>query len=132
MIGDLSFGEPFGCLKDGKYHYWVSNVFQGVKAVPYVHALLYMKLKWAALKLTPPSLRKAKDDSDRDAFEKVERRMARQQDKTVADRRDFLSYILSNDGLKGMTKPELQQSAIILIIAGSETTYGHPISHAAS
>jgi hypothetical protein len=32
IIGDLAFGEPFGCLEDGEFHFWVSLIFETVKA----------------------------------------------------------------------------------------------------
>lgn len=32
IIGDLAFGEPFGCLDMGKFHEWVAMIFETVKA----------------------------------------------------------------------------------------------------
>lgn len=37
-IGDLAFKEYYGCLDDGKYHYWVTLVFKAVKAGALVQA----------------------------------------------------------------------------------------------
>lgn len=31
VIGDLAFGEPFGCLSESNYHPWVATIFQSVK-----------------------------------------------------------------------------------------------------
>lgn len=31
IIGDLAFGEPFGCLEEGNYHPWVRTIFQMVR-----------------------------------------------------------------------------------------------------
>ncbi len=31
IIGDLAFGESFGCLEESRYHPWVDAIFQGVK-----------------------------------------------------------------------------------------------------
>ncbi|KAF5556063.1 hypothetical protein FNAPI_5854 [Fusarium napiforme] len=120
VIGDMSFGEPFGCLQSNTYHTWVANVFQGVKQIPYVHLLMYLKITWLVTKLTPKRLRDAKNDSDADAYEKVSRRIALQKEGT--NRKDFLSYMLRENHDSGMTVPELQETAVILIIAGSETT----------
>ncbi|KAK2005212.1 cytochrome P450 [Colletotrichum eremochloae] len=33
IIGDLAFGEPFGCLDDKSYHSWVSITFDRVKFI---------------------------------------------------------------------------------------------------
>lgn len=35
IIGDLAFGEPFGCLEIATYHPWVALVFNSVKNVWY-------------------------------------------------------------------------------------------------
>jgi cytochrome P450 len=32
VIGDLSFGESFGCLDEGQYHWWIPLIFDAVKA----------------------------------------------------------------------------------------------------
>lgn len=32
VIGDLAFGEPFGCLENSTYHPWVALVFLGMKS----------------------------------------------------------------------------------------------------
>lgn len=32
VIGDLAFGEPFGCLKNADYHPWVKLIFEHMKA----------------------------------------------------------------------------------------------------
>ena len=39
VISDLSFGEPFDCLKDKTYHPWVAMIKAGSKAVSLVHVL---------------------------------------------------------------------------------------------
>ena len=31
VIGDLAFGEAFGCLENSSYHSWVAIIFQGIK-----------------------------------------------------------------------------------------------------
>lgn len=38
IIGDLAFGEPFGCLRDGIWHRWIRNIFASLKAANYVRA----------------------------------------------------------------------------------------------
>lgn len=32
VIGDLSFGESFGCLDRGESHFWITLIFDAVKA----------------------------------------------------------------------------------------------------
>lgn len=35
VIGDLSFGEPFGCLEKAQHHPWINVIFQQVQAVAF-------------------------------------------------------------------------------------------------
>lgn len=39
IIGDLAFGESFGCLQAGEYHPWVALVFDNVKAVSFMTSI---------------------------------------------------------------------------------------------
>lgn len=32
VIGDLAFGESFGCLDKGEFHFWIKLIFEAVKA----------------------------------------------------------------------------------------------------
>ena len=38
IIGDLGFGEPFDCLKNGAYHPWVSMIFDAFKMLAFAAA----------------------------------------------------------------------------------------------
>lgn len=38
VIGDLAFGEPFGCLQDGTYHPWVDIIFKSIKNLAFLNA----------------------------------------------------------------------------------------------
>lgn len=38
IIGDMAFGEPFGCLRDGVWHDWVSLITITIKAGAYEQA----------------------------------------------------------------------------------------------
>jgi len=76
--------------------------------------------------MTPKSFAEAKRASDADAYAKVDRRIAKQVETATANRKDFLSYILRQSETKGLSKPELQETAAIFIIAGSETTSVNP------
>jgi cytochrome P450 len=119
LIGDLAFGEPFNCLCDESYHFWVRNVFQNVKANSLFNAAKdYPGVLSLVQLLMPRSLKEARDNHVKLTVERVEARMALE-----TDRPDFLSPILNNhDDKAGMTKPELMGIANLLIIAGSETT----------
>ncbi|KIW76438.1 hypothetical protein Z517_11184 [Fonsecaea pedrosoi CBS 271.37] len=121
ITGDLAFGEPFGCLQETQYHEWVKQIFQGVKVYPWMQAIVYYGLLPVAKLLAPKEQQRAKEEADAKAYAKLDRRIAR---KDQIQRKDFMNYILreNKQGSAGMTMPEIQETAVILIIAGSETT----------
>lgn len=120
IIGELAFGESFECLRSNALHPWIDNNFLFVKD----------SLNWAACadlpwplnkivyRLTPSEIRNALYEANDFAKEKASARMARDS----VDRVDFMSYILKHNDEKGMTKPEIENNARFLILAGSETT----------
>ncbi|KAF5963416.1 Isotrichodermin C-15 hydroxylase [Fusarium coicis] len=119
LIGDLAFGEPFGCLKDGEYHPWVSMIFSGVKSAAY--SLLLRRLPYLApLKplFVPRKLFQARHENGRLSIEKAQKRVKA----GSTSRPDFMSFILRHNDEKGLSEVELGENAIILIIGGSETT----------
>ncbi|ETS83892.1 hypothetical protein PFICI_05768 [Pestalotiopsis fici W106-1] len=121
VIGDLAFGEPFGCLETSNYHYWVSMIFEQLpqaqilsqlrRAYPLVGSLLGSVLRLLAFK---------KIKVNRDLTElKVRKRVALE-----SMRPDFMDSMLGEDtdGTPRMSFEELCGNANLLIIAGSETT----------
>lgn len=118
VMGDLTYSQPFGCLKSGGYHEWVASIFQGVKGIPFMQAALYLNIAWLRKYVTPKKLVEAKEESDRNAFDTLDKRIAMGSDA----RKDIMSYILRNNTDRSMETGEIQQTAIIMMIAGSETT----------
>ncbi|KAM5347567.1 hypothetical protein ACJ41O_007391 [Fusarium nematophilum] len=118
IIGDLAFGEPFGCLDSGGYHPWVRKIFESVKIIPFAVAVERLGLGKTMYMLTPPSLKKSEEEhfqlSKATALKRIESRNT--------DREDFMSYILRHNDEKGMTESEIAATSRVLIIAGSETT----------
>lgn len=116
MIGDLAFGEAFGCLESGTYHPWVAAIFDNVKASAWFRAVGYYPIVGRMLKpLIPKALVEKRKTHHQMTLEKVRRR---QEQKT--DRSDFLSGFLV-DGADA-SDDEMINTARTLIIAGSETT----------
>lgn len=126
IIGDLAFGEPFGCLDRGAFHSWVALIYESVK----VGALEQATRRFAPvgswtqntlLKLIPEQLRQRRRNHLTNTREKVLRRL---NEKKHTEHRDFIYYILRQQEKKGY---ELHDNEIILngalfIVAGSETT----------
>lgn len=95
IIGDLVFGEPFGCLQDTCYHPWVSMILGSVKQTMF---LVQIRRNWPALDLfirqhLLPYI--APNRAKHYAFlcEKIAKRKA-----VTEDRPDFMRPMLGKDG----------------------------------
>ncbi|KAJ0414321.1 cytochrome P450, partial [Aspergillus carlsbadensis] len=118
LVGDLAFGDAFGCLKNSRFHQWVQMVldyFYTTMLLQVVHR--FRPLNRLLALLLPPSLVEKKERHSRMALEKVRARTA-----TAADRRDFVHYMRSAVEAGTITSEELEMQSSILILAGSETT----------
>ena len=119
LIGDLAFGEPFGCLESEGYHPWVASIFGGFK----LSALNQARKRFPWLMpftqyLLPRKLLKAQMEHFSMSFAKARQRAM----SGYKDREDFMSYILRHNDERGMTPDEIGENSNILIVAGSETT----------
>lgn len=120
IISDLALSQPFGSLESGDYHFWISNVFKGIKtstmlsfgtAYPILRAIMPHAFRLF------PSINEARRRHTEYTQAALQKRLA-----AKAEKKDFMSYIPgSNDGV-GMTSGEINANARMFIIAGSETT----------
>ncbi|KAJ5413640.1 hypothetical protein N7509_000267 [Penicillium cosmopolitanum] len=118
IIGDLAFGEPFGCLKDSEYHPWVSTMFQSIKTGAFLRALsIYPILAFLIRKAMPKRLIQKRIQHYQLSKERVNRRL-----EMNTSRPDFISYILRYNDERTMDTSEIQTNAALIIQAGSETT----------
>ncbi|XHG03733.1 hypothetical protein AWENTII_007026 [Aspergillus wentii] len=118
IIGDLVFGEPFNCLRDNRYHPWVSIVFGGMKSSTILRgASLYGCLAPIIKSLIPKSVLQKRMEHHRMTQDKLNRRL-----EMKTTRPDFMTYVLRYNDERGMTQRELEANSSLLIIAGSETT----------
>ncbi|KAJ5991615.1 isotrichodermin C-15 hydroxylase [Penicillium canescens] len=118
IIGDLSFGEPFGCLQNSNYHPWVSMVFENVKAGTICRVISRLPGGNFLLGLLAPrSLIDAKDNHEKLTVEKVDARIEKSN-----DRPDFFANILKHQNTeKEFPRGKLYSNASFIIVAGSET-----------
>lgn len=117
IIGDLTFGEPFGCLDNSYYHPLVSAIFDNLKGGTYIRALKYLPYGQKLTSLfVPKGLLEKRKTYTEITVEKVKHRIG-----LTEERPDFLGNILRRKE-KGFTYPELLSNSSILIMAGSETT----------
>ncbi|KAM5361367.1 hypothetical protein ACJZ2D_013137 [Fusarium nematophilum] len=117
LIGDLAFGEPFGCLDSGGYHPWVRLIFESVKATPYRFVAKRLGIGRLAAHLLPKKTKLAFREHRQLCHSTASARMERD-----TKRPDFLSYILRHNDEKGMVRGEILELSDGLIVAGSETT----------
>lgn len=140
IIGDLAFGESFGCLENSDYHPWVRLIFDDIKVGIYFFVFKSYKLLEPLLKMfVPKSLLDKRVAHYQLIEEKLDRRIA-----MGTPRPDFAQSMLNKTGdevspspfppfssmscqltqisHKALTRTELIMHSRLLIIAGSETT----------
>jgi cytochrome P450 len=77
----------------------------------------YPWLSWLLFALLPKSAHKAAEEHFALSCDKVQRRIDKE-----TDRKDIFSHVLTLNDEKGLSLPELQATAAIIILAGSEST----------
>ena len=137
VIGDLSFGESFNCLRDERLHPWVAALFKALQFVVFVSVTMQFPPADRALRACiPKSMLQGRNTLLGQSAETVNRRLGRD-----TDRKDFMHYILKQTDDKGMSAAEIHGNAASLIVAGGETSSGiltgalylllaHPAHHA--
>ncbi|KAJ3944105.1 uncharacterized protein N0V96_005629 [Colletotrichum fioriniae] len=120
VIGDLAFGEPFGCLEDSTYHPWVDLIFKSIKNMAMLTS--FRRLPWLKplLMLTLPKELMGKYAQNR----KLSREKLRKRLELGKSRPDFVDAMIRKSESAGqiMSFEEMTSNAMVLIIAGSETT----------
>ncbi|KAK4941899.1 hypothetical protein LTR10_018229 [Elasticomyces elasticus] len=120
LIGDLSLGQAFGCLRKSELHPWVRmqfllnqsfSFFMTASMIPFGFKLFDLILGNGVLK--------ARDEHVKLTDQAVKKRLA-----TKTDRPDFLYFMQRDIGSEGdrLSVDELVSNAGALISAGSETT----------
>jgi cytochrome P450 len=121
LIGDLGFGEPFGCLESEGYHPWMSLIFNSLKAATQFATLRFYPPFDTMLQLMiPTSVKKMADEHWQLVVDKLDRRLNLEK-----DRPDLISPVQKRNREApgdGLELGELQATASLIIVAGSETT----------
>lgn len=120
IIGDLVFNWSFDCLRNEAYHEWIPFILTSIKTVIISSELCRYPgvahlLKWMFRSQMLASRQKAL------AFtaDRVSHRIT----SPTEDRMDFLGYILRHESKEtGMSRAEIEATANVLVLAGSETT----------
>ena len=116
VIGDLAFGESFGCLDEGEFHWWIPLIFDAVKAGALEQATRRFATpgsstqKWL-MKCIPNELRERRKDHLSYSREKV---MKRIQD-TKTQRKDFTHYIMKQAEHYDLSQDEIIVNAALFM-----------------
>ncbi|KAF9882293.1 trichothecene c-15 hydroxylase [Colletotrichum karsti] len=118
IIGDLTFGEPFGCLENSGYHPWVTVIFDSLKFDAFLaHARRFNILSKLLQRCIPTKLIKGRLESSALTRTNVNRRLA-----LGTTRPDFADAMMKETPSFSLSREELYENSNILINAGSETT----------
>lgn len=94
VIGDLAFGEPFGCLDNSDYHPWVKILFAGVKEGAFKFNIRrYPPIENLLMKFMPASIKNKREQHMQLTREKVRKRLA-----TQVERPDFMDSMTRKRG----------------------------------
>lgn len=123
IIGDLAFGESFGCLEKGDFHFWINLIFRAVQAGAVETATRRVAtpgspLQRYLLKWIPNEMRKQRKQHLAYSTEKVLKRLA----DTNTNRKDFVHYIVRQSKKIDLSQDEIIVNGALFIVAGSETT----------
>lgn len=121
IIGDLAFGEPFGCLENGESD-WLDKLNQIEEANMHIRVIQHIPLVGRFARaivntMLPFDAVKGGEAHLQLTREKVTRRV-----NNNASRPDFMDHILRQPDGKGFTFNEMLSNSATLIQAGSETT----------
>lgn len=119
VIGDLAYGESFGCLENVQMHPWIQLTFDFMQTFVVVVVLRSIPGALALLSaLMPPKIRRSRDYHWALTAAKVQKRIAME-----TARPDFMGHIIETMGEpEGLTVGEIESTSEVLIVAGSETT----------
>ena len=118
LIGDLAFGDSFGCLENARTHPWIAGVYGNIANGVFAAAVRAFGPSRLLALLVPKRLIKLRLENYRYTSEKISQRIH-----MGSARGDFFDKVLEKpeeDG--GMTIKELESNASSIVLAGSETT----------
>lgn len=118
LIGDLAFGESFGCLATSTCHEWVQFVLDHFYTSTLLHVVhRFHPFNRVLAALLPKSLIEKRKAHDSMTLTKVHRRLEVQ-----GRRNDFTQHLLDAAEAGTLSSREVEKQASVLILAGSETT----------
>ncbi|KAM6529442.1 hypothetical protein FALCPG4_007578 [Fusarium falciforme] len=118
IIGDLSFGEPFGCLEKTYYHPWVALIFDHIKGTALLAAIRKFPFNDMIVKMMMTKEDKEKYHAHLEMSKaSVSKRLA-----LKVPRLDFLESIARAHEKGQLSQAEIMDNVDTMIVGGSETT----------
>lgn len=119
VIGDLAFGESFGCLETGEYHFWVRTLFSCLKGMSLAAApRYYPSTEFLFQKLMPKSVLEGQRRHTQYANQRINRRLD-----LKTDRPDFMTpFMKNNTNFEKMSRDAILSTFNFIIVGGLEST----------
>ncbi|KAI1812285.1 putative cytochrome P450 [Poronia punctata] len=118
LLGEMAFGESFGCIESGKHHFWIDLVLQHVREISLMDNLRRFTLFSGLSRWVLPSLiMSVRSKHTQYTRAKVQRRL-----ESTSSRQDFLTNIVEEVKSGEVPLEEIAAHSSTLIIAGGETT----------
>lgn len=120
IIGDLAFGDSFGCLQNVKTHDWIASIQGNVKAIPIINAIRRLKLDWVIPLIAPKKLLEMRQRNAKFTKGKVDQRL-----RLGASRGDLWDDVMEGTEKESgsrMSRQEMISNASAIVLAGSETS----------
>ncbi|KAF1937114.1 cytochrome P450 [Clathrospora elynae] len=118
LAGDLTFGQSFDCLKNGKAHFWVEITQDFGKGLAFIASVnQYPPIHKLLRYIIPKHIMQRSLDHRQMSFEKARERLALQ-----VDRPDWVTPTLKYCAQKDqLTEKEWEINLLVIAFAGSET-----------
>ncbi|KAK1690189.1 cytochrome P450 [Colletotrichum godetiae] len=122
IIGDLAFGEPFGCLEEGDLHPWVRTIFDMIRLGVALQTANHFSVlrRFITAVMSTKAMRERRFEHQAMTMDKLKRRIALAE--REGSRADLLDGLLKKKEEWNLSLQQLEGNASIIIIAGSETT----------
>ncbi|KAI1483691.1 cytochrome P450 [Daldinia eschscholtzii] len=118
LLGEMAFGEGFGCIENEEYHSWIELILKNLFEIMAVDNLRRLPLAGSLVEiLLPYLLSAARKEHSMYSRDKVKRRL-----EAETPRQDFLTHIASKVRNGEVSQEEMTAHASTLIVAGGETS----------
>ncbi|CAD6584580.1 MAG: hypothetical protein ASARMPREDX12_001698 [Alectoria sarmentosa] len=118
VLGEMAFGEGFGCVENEEPHFWIELILKHLLAVTLVDNLR----RWPLMATIGRFLLPKATVSVRDKHSNFSRTQVKHRLESQSPRRDFLTNIVGFVKSGEVSQEEMTAHSSTLIIAGGETT----------